>query len=153
MSINLFMGMGNIGQEIDLRYMPDGKAVANFSIACGERWKDKVSGEIKENTEWIRCVVFGRRAEVINEHFKKGSQIHVTGKMRTRMWEKDGAKHYATEIVVSEFQFCGQRSDAGGARASQQSSAYGQDTSQAQGNDQQGYQSPQDETDFDDCPY
>ncbi|MFA5920184.1 MAG: single-stranded DNA-binding protein [Methylococcaceae bacterium] len=123
MSLNLFQAMGNLGQDVDIKYLPDGRAVGNFSIACGEKWKDKTSGEIKESTEWIRCVVFGRRAEVISEHFKKGSQIYISGKMRTRMWEKDGTKHYATEIVVDNFQFCGTRNE-GGQKAAQQAEAY-----------------------------
>lgn len=127
MAMNQCMFMGNLGQDVDLRFLPDRTPVANFSIACGEKWKDKVTGEIKESTEWVRAVVFGKRAEVIAEYFKKGSQIFIQGKMRTRSYEKDGVKHYATEILVNEFQFCGQRSEGGGdARASQQASAYGQ---------------------------
>ncbi|MGZ4968018.1 MAG: single-stranded DNA-binding protein [Methylobacter sp.] len=127
MAINCCVFMGNFGQDPDLRYLPDGTACVNISIACGEKWKDKVSGEVKEHTEWIRAVIFGKRAEVVAQYFKKGSQIHVTGKQRTRSYDKDGVKHYATEILVNEFQFCGQRSEGGGdARASQQASAYGQ---------------------------
>lgn len=113
--------MGNMGSDVDIRFMPNGDPVGNFSIACGEKWKDK-AGQIQERTEWIRCVVFGRRAEVIAEYFKKGSQIYVSGKMRTRQWEKDGAKHYMTEIVIDNFQFCGSR-DASAHMVSQQHAA------------------------------
>jgi single-strand DNA-binding protein len=124
MALNLCQFMGNLGQDPELRFMPDGRAVVNISIACTERWKDKATGEQKENTEWIRAVGFGKRAEIIAEYFKKGSQIYVSGKMRTRSWEKDGAKHYTTEIVIDDFQFCGQRGESGAARAEQQYQAY-----------------------------
>lgn len=127
MAINNCVFMGNLGQDPDLRYLPNGSACVNISIACSEKWKDKATGDVKEHTEWIRAVIFGKRAEAVAKYFKKGSQIHVTGKQRTRSYEKDGVKHYATEILVNEFQFCGQRSDGGGdSRASQQASAYGQ---------------------------
>jgi single-strand DNA-binding protein len=116
--------MGNLGGDVEIKALPDGTSVGNFSIACGEKWKDKATGEIKEKTEWVRVVVFGRRAEVISEHFKKGSQIYVSGKLRTREWEKDGAKHYMTEVVADNFQFCGQRSDTGSVKVSQQAAAY-----------------------------
>lgn len=124
MSLNQCNFLGNLGQDPDLRYLPDGRAVTNLSIACSERWKDKNTGELKENTEWIRAVSFGKRAEVIAEYFKKGSQIYVSGKMRTRSYEKDGVKHYATEIVIDNFQFIGSRG-TGDAKAQQQDTAYG----------------------------
>ena len=118
--------MGNLGADPDKKILPDGTALVNFSIACGEKWKDRATGELKEKTEWVRAVAFGRRAEVIAEYFKKGSQIYVQGKMCTRSYEKDGVKHYATEILVSDFQFCGQRSGGGNdERAGQQAAAYG----------------------------
>jgi single-strand DNA-binding protein len=118
--------MGNLGADPDKKILPDGTVLVNFSIACSEKWKDKATGELKESTEWVRAVVFGRRAEVIAEHFKKGNQIYVQGKMRTRSYEKDGVKHYATEILVNEFQFCGQRSGGqNDERAGQQAAAYG----------------------------
>lgn len=131
MSLNHCTFMGYLGQDPEIKYLPDGTAVANISVACSEKWKDKVSGEIKEKTEWIRAVVFGKRAEVIAEHFKKGSQIHITTKARTRDYDKDGVKHYVTEFVISEFQFCGQRTDNGGAKATQQAAAYGGKAQQA----------------------
>ena len=144
MAINNCVFMGNLGDDPDIKHFPDGTTVANLSIACGKKWKDKVTGELKEHTEWIRAVVFGKRAEVIGEYFKKGSQIHVTGEMRTRSYEKDGVKHWATEIVVSDFQFCGQRNgNSGGEKASQQAQAYHQ---QSSGNASK----PDDFGDFDD---
>lgn len=125
MSVNKCTFMGNLGADPDIRYMSDGRAVANLSIACGERWKDKTTDEIKEHTEWIRAVVFGKRAEVIAEHFKKGSQIYIEGKMRTRKWQDNNGKdNWTTEIVVDAFEFCGQRSGGGDAKAQQQAAAY-----------------------------
>lgn len=151
MALNLCQFMGNLGQDVDLRYLPDGTAVANFSLACGERWKDKATGEIKEKTEWIRAVCFGKRAEIISEHFKKGSQIYISGKMRTRDYEKDGVKHWATEIVINEFQFCGQRSDGGSQRAEQQAGAY---SSNNQSSQHPPYRRPDNFDDFnDDIPF
>ncbi len=152
MALNLCQFMGNLGQDPDLRFLPDGRAVANISIACGKKWKDKQTGEIKEHTEWIRAVIFGKRAEVVADHFKKGSQIYISGEQRTRSYEKDGIKHYATEIVAHEFQFCGQRVDGSGdIKANQQASAYDQ---QGATNNQSGasqrQSSPPDYDDFDD---
>jgi single-strand DNA-binding protein len=126
MSVNRCTFKGFLGGDVDLRFLPDGTPVGNLSIACSERWKDKQSNEIKERTEWARLVVFGKRAEVINEYFKKGSEIYVETKMRTRKWEKDGITHYSTEFVIENFDFCGTRNggDSGNARAQQQASAY-----------------------------
>lgn len=129
MAVNKCIFIGNMGADPALTYLPDGRGVVNFSIACGERWKDK-NGEVQERTEWIRCVGFGRRAEVISEYFSKGSQIYIEGKMRTREYEKDGVKHWATEIVIDNFEFCGQRSGGSDAKAQQQAAAYGQQSAQ-----------------------
>ena len=131
MSLNRCTFLGNLGQDVDLRYLPDGKAVANLSIACSERWTDKNTNEKRENTEWIRAVCFNRRAEVIAEHFKKGSQIYIEGKMRTRKYDKNGVDHWSTEIVVDNFQFLGQKAGTGDAKVQQQASAYGQNTRSA----------------------
>jgi single-strand DNA-binding protein len=134
MAVNKCIFMGHMGADPALTYLPDGRGVVNFSIACGERWKDKATGEVKERTEWIRCVGFGRRAEVISEYFSKGSQIYVEGKMRTREYEKDGVKHWATEIVIDNFDFCGQRSGGNEAKAQQQAAAYGRQPAQQRDN-------------------
>jgi len=125
MSLNQCNFMGNLGSDVALAYLPDGRAVGNFSIACTEKWKDKDSGQIKEVTEWVRIVMFGRRAEVVAKYFKKGHQIYLSGKMRTRQWEKDGVKHYITEIIADEFQFCGNAPAGGdGNKPAQQEAAY-----------------------------
>lgn len=124
MSINQCVFMGNLGGDPDLTYLPDGREVVNFSVACSERYKDK-NGEIQEKTEWVRCVGFGKRAAVIADHFRKGSQIHVTTKCRTRKWQNhEGKDQWTTEFVIQDFQFCGRRSDGGYAKAQQQAAAY-----------------------------
>lgn len=126
MSVNKCIFKGNLGQDPDLRFMPNGREVCNISIACGERWKDKNTGKIHEQTEWIRAVAFGGLAKVIAEHFKKGSEIYIEGKMRTRKYQdKDGSDRYSTEIVADTFDFCGGRSSGNGdQKAQQQSAAY-----------------------------
>jgi single-strand DNA-binding protein len=123
MALNLCQFMGNLGEAPVLKALPTGESVVNFSIACTDRWKDKTTGEQKESTEWIRAVCFGKRGEVIAEHFTKGSAIYISGKLRTRSWDKDGVKHYMTEIVVTDFQFCGKR-DNSESKADQQAKSY-----------------------------
>lgn len=100
--------IGRLGQEPTIRYTPDGKAVASFSIACGSSWKDQ-AGEKKESTEWIRLSAFGKLAEIIGQYCHKGQQIFVSGRMQTRQWEKDGVKRYSTEVVVDRMQMLGGR--------------------------------------------
>lgn len=101
-SVNQVFLLGNVGRDAETRYSADGAAVTNFSLATSRRWKDKATGDIKEATEWSRCCCFGRIAEVAGEYLKKGSKCHVQGQLRTREWEKDGVKHYTTEIVVEQ---------------------------------------------------
>jgi len=104
MSLNKASIIGHLGQDPEMRYMPDGTATAAVSIATTDKWKDKKSGEAKEKTEWHRVVFFGKLAEVVGEYVKKGSQIYVEGKLRTRSWDKDGITRYTTEIVGRELQ-------------------------------------------------
>jgi len=111
-SVNLAIVLGHVGKDPEIRYTQGGDAVANLSIATTEKWKDK-QGEKQEKTEWHRLVVFGRTAEVVEKYVRKGSLIHVTGRLQTREWEKDGVKRYSTEIVVDRLQLCG---EARGAR-------------------------------------
>lgn len=105
--------IGRLGKDVELRYLPNGTAVANFSVAVSESWKDKQSGERKQATEWFSVVMFGRQAEVAGEFLKKGSLVYLAGKMKTRSWEKDGAKHYKTELHADQMQFL-ERREAGG---------------------------------------
>ena len=89
--------------------MPNGNAVANVSIATSESWKDKNTGEQQEKTEWHRVVFFNRLAEIVEQYVKKGSKLYIEGRLQTRSWEKDGAKHYTTEIVANEMQMLDSR--------------------------------------------
>ena len=92
--------IGNVGRDPEIRYTPDGKAIANFSIAVTEKWKEK------ERTEWVRCVAFGKLAEIIGQYVKKGSALFLSGRLQTREWQdKDGNKKYTTEIIAAEVQF------------------------------------------------
>ncbi len=112
--INKVILVGNLGRDPETRYMPSGGAVTNVSIATSKGWKDKDSGEQKERTEWHRIVFFNRLAEIAGEYLKKGSKIYIEGELRTRDWEKDGQKHYTTEVVASEMQMLDSRGDMGG---------------------------------------
>ncbi len=124
-SLNKFQGIGNLGRDPEVNYLPSGDAVANFSIACTEKWKDKNTGETKEATEWVRCVAFGRKGEIAGQYLKKGSPCYVEGRMKTREYEKDGSKRYSTEIVVDNLILLGGKSGGdGGDRAQQQADAY-----------------------------
>ena len=110
--------LGNTGKDAEVRYMPNGTAVANVSVATTESWKDKQTGEQKEQTEWHNIVMYGRLAEIAAEYLTKGSQVYFEGSIRTRKWEdKDGRTRYTTEIVANEMQLLGTRSDAGAAAA------------------------------------
>ena len=128
MSVNKAIIKGRLGADVDFRQLPSGVSVANFSVACGERWKDKQTGEVKEHTEWMRVVAFGKLAEIIVKYFSKGSEIYIEGKIRTRKWQgQDGQDRYTTEIVAETFDFCGsQQSGTDDTKAKQQAAAYGQ---------------------------
>ncbi|MES2603626.1 MAG: single-stranded DNA-binding protein [Pseudomonadota bacterium] len=113
--INKVILVGNVGQDPETRYMPNGGAVTNLSIATSESWKDKNSGEQQERTEWHRVVFYQRLAEIVAEYVKKGSKIYVEGSLRTRSWEQDGVKRYATEIIANEMQMLDGRGEGRGA--------------------------------------
>ena len=120
--INIVIIVGNLGQDPEVRYMPNGGAVANLSLATTESWRDKQTGEMRENTEWHRVVLFGKLAEVASEYLRKGAQVYVEGQLRTRNWQDDsGVTRYVTEIVVGQngtMQMLGGR-QGGGAPAGQ----------------------------------
>lgn len=112
--------IGRLGRDIELKYMPNGNAVANFSIACSDDYKDK-SGQKVEQTNWINIVIFGKLAEIAGQYVAKGSQIYVSGKQVTRKWQdQTGADRYTTEIVASEMQMLDSKSDSSGQSAPQQ---------------------------------
>ncbi|MBB76591.1 MAG: single-stranded DNA-binding protein [Planctomycetaceae bacterium] len=98
--VNRVTLLGNVGGDPEIRYLPNGNAVANVTLATSDTWKDKQTGQPQERTEWHRVVFFGRIAEVIGEYVRKGSKLYIEGRLQTREWEKDGIKRYTTEIVV-----------------------------------------------------
>ena len=109
--INKVILIGRLGRDPEIRYTPDGRAIANFSIATSEEWRDKDSGEKKERTEWHRIVVFGKMGELCGQYLSKGRQVYLEGRLQTRSWEKDGVTRYTTEIVANDVQFLGSRND------------------------------------------
>ena len=113
--INKVIIVGNLGQDPETRYMPSGSAVTNFTVATNESWKDKQTGEQKERTEWHKVAMFNRLAEIAAEYLRKGSQVYIEGKLRTRKWQgQDGQDRYTTEIIADEMQMLGGRGGAGG---------------------------------------
>ncbi|MCP5089488.1 MAG: single-stranded DNA-binding protein [Gammaproteobacteria bacterium] len=113
--INKVIIVGNLGQDPETRYMPSGSAVTNFTVATNESWKDKQTGEQKDRTEWHRVAMFNRLAEIAAEYLRKGSQVYIEGKLRTRKWQgQDGNDRYTTEIIADEMQMLGGRGGGGG---------------------------------------
>ena len=112
-SVNKVILIGNLGRDPEVRYMPSGDAVANFSIATTEKWKDK-NGEMQEQTEWHRIAFFGRQAEICGEYLRKGSQVYIEGRLQTRKWtDKDGNERTTTEIRGDRMQMLGGRGGGG----------------------------------------
>ncbi len=112
--INKVILVGNLGRDPEIRYVPNGGAVANLNIATSESWRDKGTGEKQERTEWHRVVFFGKLAEIASEYLKKGAQIYVEGRLQTRKWQdKSGQDRYTTEIVGSDLQMLGGRGGMG----------------------------------------
>ena len=117
--INKVILVGNLGKDPEMRATQSGAAIANITVATSESWKDKQTGEKKEQTEWHRVVFFNRLAEVVGQYLKKGSQVYIEGRLQTRKWQdKEGQDRYTTEIVASEMQMLGGRGgDQGGGMA------------------------------------
>ena len=107
--MNKVIIMGNLGQDPDVRYMPSGSAVTQLSVATNRSWKDKESGEQKDETSWHRCVAYGKTAEIISEHFRKGRKILIEGRLKYGSYEKDGVTRYTTDIVIDRFEFVEKR--------------------------------------------
>ncbi len=131
-SVNKVILVGNLGRDPESRYGADGSAIVNVSLATTDSWRDKSSGERKEATEWHRLVFFGKLAEIAGQYLKKGSQIYVEGRLRTRKWQdKDGQERQTTEIVIEEMKMLGGRqgmgepSSYGGGEAPAAAPAYG----------------------------
>lgn len=119
--VNKVILVGNLGQDPEVRYMPNGGAVANITLATSESWRDKQTGETKEKTEWHRVVLFGKLAEVAGEYLRKGSQVYIEGALQTRKWtDQSGQEKYTTEVVVNvggTMQMLGGRQSGGAAGA------------------------------------
>jgi single-strand DNA-binding protein len=112
--VNKVIIVGNLGNDPETKYMPSGSAVTNLSVATNESWKDKATGEQKDRTEWHKVAMFGRLAEISAEYLRKGSQVYIEGKLRTRKWQdKQGNDRYSTEIVADEMQMLGGRTGGG----------------------------------------
>ncbi len=113
--VNKVILIGNLGQDPEVRYMPNGNAVANITLATSESWKDQ-QGQMQERTEWHRCVLYRRLAEIAGEYLKKGAKVYHEGRLQTREWQdQQGQKRYTTEIVVNEMQMLDGRNAGGGA--------------------------------------
>lgn len=111
--LNLAQFIGRLGKDPESRSMPSGQAVTNFRIACGSSWKDKDTGEKKEQTEWVSIVAFGKLAEICAQYLTKGSQVYCQGRLKTRKWQdKEGKDRYTTEVVLDQMQMLGGKRDA-----------------------------------------
>lgn len=147
--VNKVILVGNLGNDPEVRYMPNGNAVANLSLATSESWKDQ-QGQVQERTEWHRLTMYRRLAEIAGEYLKKGSQIYVEGKLQTRKWQdQQGQDRYTTEIIVDQMQMLGGRGGEGGGgnggyqrQQNNQGGGYNQNQGgyQQQGGQQQGGQ-------------
>lgn len=118
--VNKVILIGNLGGDPETRYLPNGNAVANITLATSDSWKDRETGQLQERTEWHRVVFFGKLAEIVGQYLRKGSKVYVEGRLQTREWEKDGIKRYTTEVVVDmngQMQMLDSRGSGGGADA------------------------------------
>jgi single-strand DNA-binding protein len=124
-SVNKVILVGNLGRDPETRFSPDGGAICNFSIATTESWKDKTTGEKKENTEWHRIVMYNRLAEIAGEYLKKGRPVYVEGRLKTRKWtDKDGVEKYTTEVIATEMQMLGGRDGASAPAGGDEGASY-----------------------------
>ena len=113
-SVNKVILVGNLGRDPETRYMPNGEAVTNCTIATTDTWKDKTSGYKKEATEWHRIVFYRKLAEIAGQYLKKGSQVYIEGSLKTRKWtDKEGQEKYTTEIIADTMQMLGSRQGSG----------------------------------------
>lgn len=144
--VNKWIGIGRLTKDVDVRNTQSGTEIANFTIACNEKWFDKSSGEKKEKTEFVRIVTFGKLAETCARYLTKGKQVYIEGKLQTSSYEKDGVTHYATDIIAEKIQFLGSKGQDGqtGYQDNGQTGGYqhGQGQPQGQGYNQPGYSGP-----------
>ena len=172
--VNKVILVGNLGADPETRYMPNGNAVTNVRMATSESWRDRETGQQNERTEWHRIVFFNRLAEVAGEYLRKGSKIYVEGSLRTRQWEREGQKHFSTEVVGDEMQMLDSRGggdfggggqsgggqsgggQSGGGQSGGGQSSGGQSSGGRQGGGNSGYEDrggfspPPSDDDFDD---
>ena len=114
--VNKVILVGNLGADPDTRYMPSGKAVTNIRVATSESWKDRQTGDMQERTEWHSIVMYDKLGEIAAEYLRKGSQVYIEGKIRTRKWQdKEGKDRYTTEVIADQMQMLGSRGGGGGA--------------------------------------
>jgi len=130
--INKVIIVGNCGTDPEVRYMPNGGAVANISVATSESWKDKNTGQMVDKTEWHKLCFYGNLAEIVGKYVTKGSKIYAEGKLQTKSWEKDGVKRYSTEIVCNEMQMLDSKGDNQGGQQQQQQAPQQQQQRQQQ---------------------
>ena len=147
-SLNQVQLIGRLGQDPEVKYLPNGDAVCNVSLATSEKWKDKTTGEQKEKTEWHRIVVFGKLAEIAGQYLRKGALVFFQGKLETRQWEKDGEKRFSTEIRANQMTMLGGKED--GAAPRQQAAPQGQARNASAPQQQQA---PKQEKFDDDIPF
>ncbi|PKI00478.1 single-stranded DNA-binding protein [Glaciecola sp. 33A] len=138
--VNKVILVGNLGNDPEVRYMPNGNAVANLSIATSESWKDQ-QGQLQEKTEWHKVTMYRRLAEIAGEYLKKGSQIYLEGKLQTRKWQdQQGNDRYTTEVIADQLQMLGGRNESGGGGQSGGGQGGYQQSPQGGQNNQGGYQ-------------
>src|SRR5690625_3658623 len=114
-SVNKVIVLGNLGRDPEVRYSAEGSAVCNLSVATSFNWRDRNTGERREETEWHRIVMFGRLAEIAGEYLRKGRPVYIEGRLRTRKWPgQDGVERYTTDIVAEQMQMLGGRGDSNG---------------------------------------
>ena len=151
--VNKVILIGNLGQDPEVKYMPNGNAVANVTVATSESWKDKNTGEQTDKTEWHRVVFFRRLAEIVGEYLKKGSKVYIEGKLQTRKWQdKNGADHWTTEIIANEMQMLDSRG-GGSSDFNQNQGGGGQQQSAPQSEPSQAAPAPANNDFDDDIPF
>ena len=152
--VNLVIILGNLGNDPEMRYMPNGEPVANISIATSETWNDKNTGEKREKTEWHRVVAYRRTAEIIGQYTRKGSKLYVEGKLQTRKWsDQNGVDRYTTEIIADSVQLLDSRRDDQSGQQGYQQQGYQQQRPQPPRHPQDGNPPPTQDSFDDDIPF
>lgn len=152
--VNLVIILGNLGNDPEVRYMPNGEPVANISIATSETWNDKNTGEKREKTEWHRVTAYRRAAEIIGQYTRKGSKLYVEGKLQTRKWtDNNGVDRYTTEIIADSVQLLDSRGDDQSGQQGYQQQGYQQQRPQPPRHPQDGNPPPTQDSFDDDIPF